>query len=68
MIYILGIITGIGVSILLEIVALVVIFKNKVPIERSLKQLESKLGNKGKIIEPEDPSVENWIDSLPNEL
>lgn len=35
--------------------------------QRKVSQLASKLSTKGKVIDPEDEEIENWIDQLPTE-
>ena len=58
--YILGILTGVlltGFMLLFSIV-----FKN--PITRAIKQTESIFKEKGKILEPEDNQLEDWVESI----
>ena len=59
-VYLLGIITGMLAMFFLLMIA----FRAKPIIERKLNQLESKMKEKGKIIEPQDESLNEWVDSL----
>lgn len=57
MIYILGIITGIGICIFLAILNK----KLQPVIEKTIKQTESKLKSKGSILEVENETVIDWL-------
>ena len=63
MLFALGIISG----LLLSILGVVTLLYFKAPIERVVRQTESKFKEKGKIIEPEDNELAAFIDSLKNE-
>lgn len=60
---------GIVVGILLAIVVMLTTRKYQVPIERTIKQVENRVKEKGEIyIESDDQKeVENFINNLPNE-
>lgn len=58
----LGVITG----ILLCIFTVLALKKYETPIERTIKQTQSKLKPKGTIIEPESAELEDWINTLPS--
>lgn len=61
--YILGIITGIIITGFTIIFAM--LFKN--PIDRQIRQVQSRLKEKGKILEPENEEITEWVKSLKNE-
>lgn len=61
--YVLGILTGISLSIVVSICTL----HNRSKVERFMRQAESKLSAKGSIIEPDDETINNWVESLPKE-
>lgn len=63
MFYILGILTGLVISL----IVLVITLWSKPKLERTLNQTQSLLKEKGKIIEPEDESLDNWLDFLKKE-
>lgn len=63
MIYVLlGVIIGLALAILM--VVLVPLFKTRA--ERAISQLQSSLGQKGKIIEPESSDLKDFLDNLPS--
>lgn len=59
--YILGIVTG----LLISLVIIAITLWQKPKIERVLNQTQSKLKEKGKIIEPEDELYDEFITNLP---
>lgn len=59
----LGIIIGIVATGFLVILSLLL----KTPIERKIRQAQSQLKEKGKIFEPEDSEVQDWISNLKQE-
>lgn len=61
--YLLGLITGLIVSISIVIIAM--LFKQ--PLNRIIDQTHSKFKERGKILEPESEELSNWINSLPKE-
>ena len=63
MIYILGIITGLLISTFI----LLAVSYFRPQIERTIAQTTSKLKQKGEIFEPNDESLENWVNELPHE-
>lgn len=63
MIFILGIITG----LLLSMFFMVCLIWLKSPAERKMRQIESRLQRKGVIIEPENEEVTSWVETLPKE-
>ncbi|MEK7180016.1 MAG: hypothetical protein AAB706_00915 [Patescibacteria group bacterium] len=63
MMYILGIITGICLSILTLVVSLIF----KTPLERTINQIGSRVKEKGKILEPENEEIKKWVEELKNE-
>ena len=64
MLFILGIIAG----ILLTIPSLIIGLYVKPKVERFIRQADSKLREKGKVIEPSEDleQFEDWVDSLKN--
>lgn len=62
MIYILGIITGLVIAVLV----LLILSRNKPAINRTINQLQNKLKKKGSVIELESEEVDDWIRTLPN--
>lgn len=58
--YILGIITGIMITGFTFIFA--IMLKN--PIDRQIKQIQSRIKEKGKILEPEDEELISWVESI----
>ena len=63
MMYFLGIITGITLCIFIALLNKKL--ENK--IERVIKQTQSKLKEKGAIIEPQSDELQDWIDNLKTE-
>lgn len=61
--YTLGIITGLIIAVFI-LISLIYLRQN---LERTVKQLQSKIAQKGKLIEPDESGIENWIDQLPIE-
>lgn len=57
--YILGVITGILLSLVMVVYRPV--------IYRTSKQFESKMMRKGSILEPENDELSNWVEGLPTE-
>lgn len=60
MMYVLGIITG----VLLCLFMVVAFRRFEAPVERTMRQVESRLKSKGSIIEPESDEIADWINSL----
>lgn len=56
----LGIIIGILLALIVFLVALI----QKPKIERALNQLQSAVKEKGRIIEPQDTELTEWVDTL----
>lgn len=63
MIFILGIITG----LILAVLAILTVKKTETTVQRTLKQVQSKILPKGEILEPEVESFQEWVDSLKDE-
>lgn len=63
MIFALGIVTGLVVSIL--ILLILVYFRPS--IDRTMNTLQSKIKQKGAIIEPESSEIQDWISDLKQE-
>jgi len=61
--YLFGVLTGMLVAMIIFMVAL----RAKPKIERMAHQLQSGFQERGKIIEPENEELQNWVDSLKNE-
>lgn len=58
---------GIMVGLLVALIVLVVSLSYREPVARFVNQTKSALKEKGSILEPEDESVEDWIDSTRTE-
>jgi len=63
MIFILGIIVG----LLIALIVLMISLWSKPVIERQLKQVQSQLREKGRVIEPDNEELGDWVKSLPHE-
>lgn len=61
--YILGIITGLLIAILNAILYA----RSYSFVERKVKQMGNILKTKGRVINPEDDKLSEWIDELPHE-
>jgi hypothetical protein len=61
--YILGIITGLVIAVL----TMVTLIYFKPSIERTAKQIVSRVRMKGEIIEPENEELESWVNKLKQE-
>ena len=57
---------GIIIGILFAIIFMIVIFHSKPVIDRKLNQLQSRIKQKGEIIEPESEELKAFLESLPN--
>ncbi len=66
---ILGVCIGIIVGLLLAIIVFLATKRYQVPIERTVKQLENKITEKGAVFmdTPESIEIENFIEELPVE-
>lgn len=63
MLYALGIVTGIAITAF-NVLALLYF---KTPVERTLNQLHSSFKEKGKILEPDNEELTEWMENLKNE-
>lgn len=63
MIFLFGIVIGLLFAIIFFMVALWA----KPITERYVRQAQSKIKEKGAIIEPENEEINNWVESLPKE-
>lgn len=57
-------ILGIIIGILLTLTVFVSTLRLKTPIERTIRQCESRVSPKGNILETETREVEEWVKSL----
>jgi hypothetical protein len=62
--YFLGIITGVVGSLILVLVGVWSIPKT----ERQIRQIQSKIKQKGSILKPESEELGDWIDSLRDDM
>lgn len=58
---------GIIIGILLSILVAILNIRYQKPAERLIQQVKSAIKQKGSLLDPEDESVKNWIDELPND-
>jgi len=59
-----GIVIGLLLAILVVLVSVYVLLKQKKAIERKINQVESVLKPKGSILEPQLEELETWINNL----
>lgn len=67
MLFILGILTGIGLSMISVLASILFMARYKPALERTIKQTESRFKKKGSILEPESEELSNWVRDLPQE-
>jgi len=63
----LGFALGLFSGFVLSILVAVLLPRYQAPVERTIKQVQAKVKRKGKLIEPEDETLKDWVKTLPNE-
>lgn len=58
---------GIVIGVLLSILVAILNLRFSDAVARTVQQVESSLKVKGKLLEPSEDTITNWIDELPND-
>lgn len=58
---------GVVIGLLVDVIIVVTVIALRVPVARTLKQVEARVKQKGKILEMDEGEVQDWIKQLPVE-